>query len=198
MLKAAEDLILYLLENWRSLTVQGALTAAILIFVKRIGIRQLKKLLHLKENAELERIEHKLDLLLKERGISWNADICNPTTKYSVRTRRIEFRYSVISRVRSAAQRVIWCHINWSIRRGLSMREYLKKLGSRKFQAFVGGFITQLFILLKLDEGLYTNEIAAAGLIITTIVYIYVEGSVDKSRGAKANEEHYGDSGPAV
>lgn len=68
------------------------------------------------------------------------------------------------------------------------MKQYLAKLGSRKFQSFVVGFGTQLFILLKLDEGLYMNEIAAAGLIITTIVYIYVEGSVDKAREVTPNE----------
>lgn len=72
--------------------------------------------------------------------------------------------------------------------RNQKMKDYLRKLGSRKFQSFVIGFITQLFILFKLDEGLYVNEIAAAGLIITTIVYIYIEGSVDKARGK--TDEH--------
>lgn len=74
------------------------------------------------------------------------------------------------------------------------MKTYLKKLGSRKFQSFVVGFGTQLFILLKFDEGLYTNEIASAGLIITTIVYIWVEGSSDKAgiqRGASEIEPDY-------
>lgn len=70
------------------------------------------------------------------------------------------------------------------------MREYLKKLGSRKFQSFVVGFITQLFILLKVDEGLYVNEIAAGGLIVTTVIYIWIEGSVDKARG-QSNEPDY-------
>lgn len=74
------------------------------------------------------------------------------------------------------------------------MKTYLKKLGSRKFQSFVVGFGTQLFILLKFDEGLYTNEIASAGLIITTIVYIWVEGSSDKAsikKGARELEPDY-------
>lgn len=72
------------------------------------------------------------------------------------------------------------------------MREYLKKLGSRKFQSFVIGFATQIFILLKIDASPYVDAIAAAGLIITTVTYIWVEGSSDKAdiqKGEAKNAE---------
>lgn len=70
------------------------------------------------------------------------------------------------------------------------MKEYLRKLGSRKFQAFVTGFITQIFILLKVDVAPYVDAIAAAGLIVTTVSYIWVEGSADKAnmKGAQSND----------
>lgn len=69
------------------------------------------------------------------------------------------------------------------------MKAYLKKLTSRKFQSFVVGFITQIFILLKLDVAPYVDAIAAGGLVITTIVYIWAESSVDKVKGAKPDDQ---------
>lgn len=76
------------------------------------------------------------------------------------------------------------------------MKEYLRKLGSRKFQGYVGAFATQLFILFRVDAGPWVDAIAAAGLIITTVVYIWVEGSIDK--GVSVDAKYPNDTESAV
>lgn len=88
------------------------------------------------------------------------------------------------------------------------MKDYLKKLSSRKFQAFLAVTIPNMiimfgFLLGGIDlEGQVNEWMPAINLVIqaiTTAVYQGIEGSVDKANaGGRANEEHYGDSGTAV
>jgi hypothetical protein len=183
MLKALEDLILYLIENWRSLTVQGALTAVVLIIVKRIGIRQLKKLLRLKDNAELERIEAKVErneemlkLLLKERGIVWTS--IEPDGLKPARTPHIGSFFS-LSQVGTQSG---------NQRRLKRMREYLKKLGRTKFQAFLLTTITNIALIIgymlnvsDVQEmvGAWAPLVLAGSQLLAGAIYTWVEGGKD-------------------
>lgn len=84
---------------------------------------------------------------------------------------------------------------------GMKMRNYLKKLGSRKFQALltsliINGVSFYLFISGTVDiDGALNNWIPVINMTagtISTWVYILVEGSVDKSQtGGKDNELDY-------
>jgi hypothetical protein len=194
MLKALEDLIYYLIENWRSLTVQGALTAVVLIIVKRIGIRQLKKLLRLKDNAELERIEataqrneEMLKLLLKERGIEWTS--IEPNGLKPAKTPHIGSFFSLSQVVtQSGNQR----RLKW-------MKEYLKKLGKTKLQAYLlASFINIALLigyLLDLQDiqskvEAWTPLVNTIIQVVLTIVYQMVEGSVDKASLQATGKEY--------
>lgn len=61
------------------------------------------------------------------------------------------------------------------------MNNFVSKIGSRKFWAFLGGFISSLLVAFKFSE----NEIAQIVSIVTSFgavaVYILSEASVDKA-----------------
>lgn len=64
----------------------------------------------------------------------------------------------------------------------MNKTDLIRKLTSRKFFAFLAGFITSILIALNASE----NEIAQATAIITSfgavVAYIFAEASVDKSK----------------
>ncbi|WP_156889510.1 hypothetical protein [Paenibacillus harenae] len=71
------------------------------------------------------------------------------------------------------------------------MKEYLKKLGSRKFQALIGslavnGLSFYLFVTGVVDIDPEVNKwmpvINIAAGSISNLIYIWVEGGVDKSK----------------
>lgn len=68
------------------------------------------------------------------------------------------------------------------------MNNLISKIGSRKFWAFLGGFISSLLVAFKFSE----NEIAQIVSIVTSFgavaVYILSEASVDKA-AVKADAE---------
>lgn len=90
------------------------------------------------------------------------------------------------------------------------VKEYLKKLGSRKFQAYLITTITNLVALVAVwtgNTGLegrvneYMPLINLGIQALATVVYVWVEGKVDKENvkatGTHENQEP-GDHGPAV
>ena len=67
--------------------------------------------------------------------------------------------------------------------------QFLKKVSSRKFWVFLGGFISSLLLAFKFTE----NDIAQVTAIITSfgsvVVYILAEASVDKAGIKDENKE---------
>lgn len=146
--------------------------------LKRYINAHLPKILRDQEDERTKRIERKLDALLVHEGVEV---VCGNTGTSSNTEAQNCAKLSLLSRAVKSRQ---------FRRRMKRMREYLKKLGSRKFQSFVIGFASQVFILLKVDAAPYVDAIAAGGLVVTTIVYIWVEGSTDKAnlKGATEND----------
>lgn len=187
-LLALIDIGFYIAENWKQLTFTALASGIGMILGKRIGsrlaVRQIMKMLGLEKKSKTERqVEHHEREIIRLGGMPWK-DNGATEKSWQAQTTFLKKRYSLSQAVK---------HLLNKLRRNQKMREYLKKLGSRKFQSFVVGFATQVFILLKVDEGAYVNEIAAGGLIVTTLVYIWVEGAVDKARG-KTGEPNYDES----
>lgn len=82
------------------------------------------------------------------------------------------------------------------------MREYLRKLGSRKFQTYLVMTVTNITMLVGYmtnvgDVQEWVSEwmpaINITAQTVVTWLYIWVEGSVDKARGA-SNEPDYSKS----
>lgn len=173
-------------------TVISFLSLIIDKFGRKLITNQLKRLFHVKDKSEFSayvenqrRIESKVDMLLEERGIVWDAERKNS----SINTARSLSISSWVARL--FARTVGVC-----IRKGLTiilrgnraMKTYLKKLGSRKFQAFLAVTIPNIiimfgFILGDIDlEGRVNEWMPAINLVIqaiTTATYQRAESKVD-------------------
>lgn len=137
------------------------------------------------------RIEDKIDALMSAGGVTWNA----AETNYIASS---EKRMLISSRLGRLNVLFAKQHI---LRGNRTMKTYLKKLGSRKFQAFLAVTIPNMiimfgFILGDIDlEGKVNEWMPAINLFIqsvTTGIYQWAESRVDV-----ANAVQIGDSGPA-
>lgn len=200
-------------------TVISFLSLIIDKFGRKLITNQLKRLFHVKDKSDFaayvenqKRIESKVDMLLEERGLSWdaakNVSLIN-TEKNSL--------------ISSWAGRLYALTVGVFIQKGLTtisrgnrtMKEYLKKLGRTKFQAFLIATFTNVSLIIGyvLDVSDVQSKVSAwaplylAGAqLIAGIVYQLIEGSRDKAvavgaaqveiEKAKA-EISVGDSGPA-
>ncbi len=59
------------------------------------------------------------------------------------------------------------------------MKEFLKKLTSRKLLTAIGGMISGLLILFGVDAGVAGVLAGSAVIIISAVTYIIVEGKLD-------------------
>jgi hypothetical protein len=187
MIGAIEDLLVYLITNWRSLTIQGALTAVIVIVIKRIGIQQLKKLLHLKDNSELTEIKQDIKAIKEHLGVLECADSGRSTTsEVTKQNKRLAPFWADNSFVSNVMKFIFWRRKN----------KMSNKFKSRKF---ILACVSAILIVLNdgLDLGIDSNTVLAfAGIVATWIIG---ESAVDAKReGARVNEEHPVDHGPAV
>lgn len=135
-----------------------------------------------------KRIESKVDLLLQERGIVWNAEPndsdASTVGRKSLYAWRMKFRVPHVD-VSTLRKGIL------NLRRKKRMKEYLKKLTSRKFQALLVSLVINiisaiLFMSGTVDmEGVINEWMPIINMTIGTIstwVYIWVEGSIDKSK----------------
>lgn len=142
---------------------------------------------HYIENQK--RIEYKVDLLLKERGITWHA----PTSemlKSSTKDHKTSYISSsaVVSAVRGVARPVMWLFIKFNTR-----RIKMSKLKSRKFWMAV---VSAVLVVLNegLDLGISSETVLTfAGLVAT---FILGESVIDAKR-AGSKDDFTGDTGPA-
>lgn len=131
------------------------------------------------------RIESKLDAIMSKEGIEWSGPV-NQTIPIPTNS-RTSYQFS------------------W---RGHIMKEYLKKLGRTKFQAFLILTISNITMLILFFTGsinlegdlqIYMPVINIVTQLLGSGIYIWVEGKIDTARAEKepANEPAYTDSGPA-
>lgn len=59
------------------------------------------------------------------------------------------------------------------------MKEFLAKLGSRKFLAALAGVVTGLAMVLGLDESIITTVAGAVTALASVVAYIVTEGKID-------------------
>lgn len=167
-------------------------------FGRKLITNQLKRLFHVKDKSAFstyvenqKRIESKVDMLIKERGLTWSAS----EIVYTESTGKRLLTSSQLGRLNALFAR------KSTMRGKHKMKSYLKKLGSRKFQAFLAVTIPNMiimfgFILGDIDlEGQVNQWMPAINLVIqaiTTATYQQAEGKVDAANAVKI-----GDSGPA-
>jgi hypothetical protein len=155
-----------------------------------------------------QRIESKIDALLEREGIVWQSASSNGTTG-KVSTRRIGFTSS--SAVKSVVRGVVRSIIYLISKGWITMKEYLKKLGRTKFQALLASLIVNiasavLFMNGTIDIDPEINRwmpvINISVTAISTWVYIFVEGGIDKAKvqGGTTDEStsDTGDHGPTI
>jgi hypothetical protein len=100
MTKAIEDLFVYLVENWRDLSVKALLTAIAVIVLRRFLIKHMMRLLHqyLPQyfKNDQDEINHKLDLIIHHLGVEgeWGAG----ETNCEVSTARQNLQYGWVTR----------------------------------------------------------------------------------------------------
>ena len=92
------------------------------------------------------------------------------------------------------------------------MREYLKKLGRTKFQAFLIMTFTNIATMILVFTGTididdavnkWLPAINITAQVIVTWLYVWVEGGIDKANASKGGSENvdtqsYDGHGPAV
>lgn len=59
------------------------------------------------------------------------------------------------------------------------MKEFIKKLGSRKLLTAIGGMVSGLLILFGVDAGVAGVVAGSSVIVISVITYIIVEGKLD-------------------
>jgi hypothetical protein len=129
-----------------------------------------------------KRIEQKVDLLLQERGIPWNANSLEATGNHSA---MLKETWSISRWVGSITAPIARSNTHSIIRR----KKIMQKLKSRKlWMAVVSG------ILVVLNEGLGLGVNTETVIAFTGIVMSYIIGQSHVD--GKKND--MGDSGPAV
>ncbi|MHA7967683.1 hypothetical protein ACX93W_26575 [Paenibacillus sp. CAU 1782] len=201
------DLIIEIAHTvWRNGFGLTALGTAVFVLLKQRKVKkQLRKYIPwlLEDESETKQyvanqqiIIHNLKRLMERMGLEWDA----PTSKQSTilapgRKTSSIFLCSANSRAQGAAQREIQSYTKSNTRRRKNMKEYLKKLGSRKFQAFLAVTIPNMIIMFgfifgDIDlEGTVNQWMPAINIVIqviATAVYQMIEGKIDK---ANANKE---------
>lgn len=66
------------------------------------------------------------------------------------------------------------------------MKDFLKKLKSRKFLAAVAGIVTGLALVFGLDENTISTVAGAVVSVASVIAYIHTEGRIDAEAIGKA------------
>lgn len=166
---------------------------------------QLKRLFRIRQKSEFakyvenqNRIEAKVDLLLEERGLKWDAHYVQTSKSLNVTDGResslLRTCKALLHAITIGAFTKLTGRLSRSKTRGESIQ--MKKFTSRKFILAVTGAI--LIILNDgLDLGIDSDTVLAfAGLLA---VWIGGESAVDAKRAGSNNSDvNPGDTGPAV
>lgn len=161
-----------------------------------IAVFFLKRWKKSKGPSQLDRIERKVDLLAERQGVQWNArDLSSYSQASATRSKSL-----FISRLAGCISALtVRLHTLFRIG-GIRMKDYLKKLGSRKFAALLTSLIVNIVSAVLFMTG--TVEIDSVintwmpiiNMTVGTVstwVYIIVEGGIDKANagGGKQNDD---------
>lgn len=80
-----------------------------------------------------------------------------------------------------------WQNIDWA-----------QKLSSRKFWAFVAGFVTSIMIAFRFNEEVIVQVTAIIGALGALVMYLYTEGKIDTARASRETYEIYLEEGEEV
>ena len=69
------------------------------------------------------------------------------------------------------------------------MKDFLKKLTSRKFLAALAGIVTGLSMIFGLDENIITSVAGAVTALGSVVVYVATEGKIDAEAVKQALQE---------
>jgi hypothetical protein len=197
MYKAIEDLFVYLVENWRDLSIKAFLTAIAVIVVRRFLIKHMMRLLHqyLPQyfKNDQDEINHKLDLIIHHLGVEGEWGGTGETYK------KVE--------VQNLKKSSLLSQMALSRKGKMKMKEYLKKLGRTKFQALLASFVVNIVSMILFMTGtvdidgminVWMPMINMTTMTVSAWVYIIVEGSIDKAnvKGVNTNDatKHLDDS----
>lgn len=169
------DAILEILHGvWKNGFSLTALGTAVFVLLKQ---RKVKKRLRryipwlLEDDSEVKAYIHNQHLIMERLGIEWNGPEASKTV--TATNSKISYKFS------------------WGVK---IMKEYLKKLGRTKFQAFLILTISNIAMLvlfftgsLNLEGDLqnYLPAINIGAQLIGSGIYIWVEGKIDTARAGK-------------
>jgi uncharacterized membrane protein YeiB len=205
------DLLLEMSHTvWKNGLTLSALGTALYVLLKQRKVKKrLRKFVpwileddnEIKEYVQNQKIiMEQLNLLLQERGIPWNAErfgtkVYQANGKTSSTSPWVAFFYAHFAGLR----------MKFNTKRGMkTMKEYLKKLGRTKFQAFLITTITNIIVLMGVLLGNFNVEadiaawapiISLAVQLLAGAVYMWVEGKIDQARvGGTSYEKPLSDS----
>ena len=75
------------------------------------------------------------------------------------------------------------------------MKQWLKKMGSRKFLAAVAGIVAGLAMALGLDENVISTMAGTVTTVVSLVAYIVTEGKLDAKGLEQAAEQLPGKTG---
>lgn len=194
---AVIDIGLFLKSNWKELSFTAVASGIGVIVGRRIGTRlafhYALRIMGIRHKPTLER---KVEWLIQQeeaRGNPWNAE--SSTLKPNMaKTLYIQLQKGTFHALSTIASIPQWGIKKLTLRRKLSMKEYLRKLGSRKFQALLTSLIINiacaaLFLTQTVDiDGVINQWMPIINMSVATIstwVYILVEGGIDKAQATK-------------
>ncbi|MCI3922426.1 hypothetical protein MO973_19525 [Paenibacillus sp. TRM 82003] len=188
------ELFLKILDPLVRLLGPHAFAAFTVFGVVVTSILQKKKAKRQKERDN--RVERKIDFIMEAVGAQWVAS--GSTTFSQVSATKSKSPY--ISRLGGFITALIAVLITKFRIGGIHMKDYLRKLGSRKFQAFLAVTIPNLIIMFGfifggIDlEGDVNEWMPAINLVIqaiTTAIYQGAEAGVDKANalGGQRNDD---------
>ncbi|MFD7521445.1 hypothetical protein [Paenibacillus chitinolyticus] len=173
------DSISHLIRNGIS---WASIAGVLFLFLKN---RRLRKYIneHLpkawREEDQMARLHQKIDAMMIHLGVKEEcpAVILPPTRKPSLPSVGAG---SISSWVASLAARFAKRFTHLNTRRKDYMKVILSKLASRKFWALVSAVVTSSMVLFGFGEDTITKVVALVGSIGAVMVYLLIEGSIDR------------------
>lgn len=123
------------------------------------------------------RIEQKIDRLLQERGVQWDADGLKHSSANTAARKRT---FSTLRWPGSICAPIAGRFTKSNLRRNNPVKKLLGKLGSRKFWALIAALVTANMVLFGIDGETITKVAAVVTQFGAVVVYILAEASVDR------------------
>ncbi|MFD0673918.1 hypothetical protein [Cohnella sp. GCM10027633] len=199
------EIVHAIMKNGLSLSALG--TALFVLLKQRKVKRALRKRLPwllrddsdvLNYEARQIRIEAKIDALMSAQEVTWDAE----KNDSSIST---EKKSSISSWAGKSSVHIADAYTakesTTTLRGNREMKEYLKKLGRTKFQAFLLATFTNIGLLIgylmnvndvQSEVSAYTPLFIGVSQLVAGMVYQWVEGSIDKAKvKAEVKDEEF-------